>query len=50
VIPLIASARAELALPFDALSYARTVKEAQMTAAVGLETFFEELRTMVKDA
>lgn len=50
VIPLIASARAELALPFDAVTYARIIKEAQASAAVGLEAFFEELRTIVKDA
>jgi hypothetical protein len=50
VTPLLASARAELALPFDAGAYARIIREAQESAAVDLEGFFEELRSIVKDA
>jgi hypothetical protein len=50
ITPLLASVRAELALPFDASAYARVIKEAQVSAAVDLEGFFEELRSIGKDA
>lgn len=50
VVPVLASARAELGLPFDAEGYARLVKEAHASAAVDLEAFFHDLRSIVKDA
>lgn len=49
VIPLLASARAELELPFDAEAYARIVKNGQTSSAQDLETLFGELRSITRE-
>lgn len=50
LIPLLASARAELGLPFDTVAYAKLIREAQRKMTVDLEGFIEELRSIVNDA
>ena len=47
LIPLLASARAELGLPFDSVAFARLVRDAQKKATLDLEGFMDEIRTIV---
>jgi hypothetical protein len=49
-IPLIASTREELGLPFDAAAFADAVNQAQAAAAADLKAFVDDLRSVVADA
>ena len=50
VTPMLAAARDELRLPFDAEAFNRIVREARQSAAVDIATFYEEVQSIVKGA